>query len=345
MEYIVQEPYPILYSEKPPSKEAKAIRANRLLAQFDVLWKLIFQHFLKEFVSHYIPIVLTDYNIDSYKFTDSEFLSAHPILISEERKWIIDKVAEVTHKSDPDKKAYILMEAQSEAKATFKIRATQCLKAASLKYQMPIFLLPIIHTAYSSYSDHYVENYYNMDITYNLKGFVIKNMTEADFKNMPAPVLIVIKSVWLIFQKNMPHEQVLKSYLELWHLAMSGQFSNIERVTLAYFIKKCKPKFYIKNKNFINFEKQIDLFTQKNTPMDALDQLMEEIMEPRIATAREEARIEGKIEGKLEEKLDSSKRFAAALLDQGGFTITNIAGLTNLTVAEVKKIKMSLSNK
>jgi len=56
--------------------------------------------------------------------------------------------------------------------------------------------------------------------------------------------------------------------------------------------------------------------------MDALDQLMEEIIESRIAAAREEGRIVGRIERRIE----SSKKIAAALLNQGGLTISNKQG-------------------
>jgi len=261
-----------------------------------------------------------------FTFMDKELRELFPELEKKGGSRQADMLVKVFLLDGTEKWILVHIEIQEKYQADFPKRMFKYFYRILDRFEVSVAAIAVFTGNKKPSISYYADEMLGTKLVYEYNSYHILDNTEAQLLAMDNPfALVVLAAQKALFANKIAEEELSASRLAIAKaLIQSKKFNHSKIETFLYFLKSY---LHIENPEInINFDKQIDVLTNKKNAMGILETIK--------MFEREEGEKIGEEKGKTE--------FVTNLLTQTDFSVAKIASLTNATEAFVQKIKNGL---
>lgn len=293
----------------------------------DILWKAILEDVFDDFLRFFYPNadVLFDFS-KGFEYLDKELEQLFPPDANQYEPRYVDKLVKVFTREGQEEWILVHIEVQGYDDKHFARRMFRYYSRILDKYERRIAAFAIFtdDNAYFHPCKFELE-YLGTKLTYTYNTYKIIDQTDAELADNANPFAMVALTVKTALKAKQKEEnQLYDLKLDLVRRLLNKNISKAKIRSLMNFLR-----YYIRfeNKEMArNFEKAVEVLTQKNTTMGIEEFLLD--------NAKKEGRKEGRKEGFISTAENLLKR---------GMSIQEVSEITTLSVREVTQVAKKLN--
>lgn len=292
----------------------------------DTLWKAILEDVFDDFLRFFYPNSDEIFDFEKgFEYLDKELEQLFPPEHDQFMPRYVDKLVKVFTKEGTEEWILIHIEVQGYTDKHFAERMFQYYYRIFDKYRRPISAFAIFTEADKLFIPYKFERQFlGTTIIYTFNTYKIIEQSEDDLVASSNPFALVVLTVKAALSgKQMGEQKLFDLKVNLAKQMLSKQMPKWKIRSLMNFLR-----YYIRFENTemtSNFEKEVEVITQKNTTMGIEEFLLDR--------ARKEGIEKGKKEGRHGRNIEIAKQ-----MKDENIAIESISRITGLSIDEIKKL-------
>ena len=265
-------------------------------------------------------------------FMDKELQELFPDTQQRGGNRVVDLLAKVYLTNGEEKWMLVHVEIQGKHDRDFARRMLQYHYRILDRYQVPITAIAIFTGSSKSLADSYHYSFLGTELIYRYNTLHVNDVDEGILLSMNNPfALVILAAQKVLFAGKLPEKELGLQRLTIAKKLIESKL--YDHVQIQKFLAFLVNFIHINDDEInSNFEREIDLLTDKTVHMG--------IMETLEFIHREEGKIAGKAEGRAEANSQTVKN----LLASGLLTIKQIAAIVGLPEAYIRNMQKTLSD-
>lgn len=292
----------------------------------DILWKALLEDLFDDFLRFFYPEADELFDLEKdFEYLDKELDQLFPPEGDIYAPRYVDKLVKVFTRSGREQWILIHVEVQGYADQDFAKRMFQYYYRILDKYDKPIAAFAIFADTNKSFHPQYYEReFLGTKVHYAFNTYKITEQDDAELEASNNPFAMAVLSAKLALSRPaLEDQQLFNLARDLAKRLLTKQIpkEKIRKVMsfLRYYFSFENPQM------FANFEKEIEILTERNITMGIEEFLLDRAEKKGIEKGREEGREEG-------------VRSTALKMKKGGVDVALIANFTGLSVDEIEKL-------
>jgi predicted transposase YdaD len=309
----------------------------------DILWKAALEDLFDDFLRFFYPDADELFDLEKgFEYLDKELEQLFPPEGDEVAPRYVDKLVKVYMRSGAEEWILIHIEVQGYSDKDFARRMFQYFYRILDRYDRPITAFAIFADSHKNFHPaSYQRSFLGTSVSYRYNTYKIIDQDEAALAESNNPFALAVSAARLaIASKNMDDQQLFDLAYDLAKNLLSKQMpkEKIRKVMnfLRYYLRFDNPQL------FINFGKEINILTERNTTMGIEEFLLDQAKKEGLRKGREEGRNEGREEDReegLHEGREEEKRQTAIKMKENSLALDLIANITGLSYEEIERLK------
>ena len=298
-----------------------------LLNAKDILWKGIIEDLFSDFLRFFYPDADELFDMErGFYFLDKELGELYPG-VDIHHPMFVDKLVKVYKKNGAEELLLIHIEVQGYRDSLFTHRMFTYFCRILDRFHKEVASIAIFTDNDKSYCPNVYE-YNSLDTStiFRFKTYKIKGQDREALENSDNPFAIVVLTVLIALEKSEGKpEEVFNLSVDLARRLFRKGFSKVKITRLFHFLTSY---VYFDNKEmFINFEREIAAFTNKEKPMGITELATQLIKEDGIEIGMQKTKVS----------------MITNLLLKSDHSLAEIAGFAEVPIDFVIEVKNNLS--